>query len=651
MQQNEDAALKTSQEIFDKFADSILNLDPVYFCEQNLTLDGKQFRLTRNGYKPFVDIYRYIGVKALTKHSKPVILVKGRQVGATTMAVNLALFFMGCGMFGTNGRAPMRIMHLFPQLDMSKAHTKTKLNPAISQSKQVPVKNGKTCGIMETLLGPNSGGDSLEFKEFQNGNHIWIESVGIDADRIRGRTVDCMFFDEAQDMFKRAILNATQLLKKSQYGPPGIGMQVLMGTPKSKDSTYYDIWMNSTQNYYFLGCECCKEYFPLYTPGSDEWEKIWLEDYFPKCDHCDKKFIENKNKGFQVRCTHCGHIQDKRDAAERGKWIGKDDDKCQYIGFHINVLYMPEFDRNTIISQKPGISATVDETTWLNEVLGEFYSGGGIVITAEEIRAKCADYKRPMRKLILPEECTRDRNVYVGCDWGKKIDISQLSVGENKPKGAQGQSFSCVVVLQATGPQLFEIQFATKLKSNERSYKLEFLDQIMMNYNVKLAVGDIGYAYELMCDLENMYGNRFLASEASGSQIHGKVKFDEKEFPRTIRFEKDFYIEKMFNLLRAGAIRFPFESKSYEYIAWLVQHCSNMIAKPQMDRSGNVKVKYVKGSVPNDGLMALLNAYIAYEYDISNGYKNIKAALTQNEKTINEVSAIGVYLPTMKLTM
>ena len=648
-QESNETSLKTSEEVFDKLSSSVLNTDPVHFCEENLSLDGKPFRLRKNGYKPFVEIYRYIGLKAVTKHSKPIVLVKGRQVGATTMGVNLELFFMGCGMFGVNGRSPMRVMHLYPQLDMAKAYTKTKLDPAISQSRQVPFKGNKTKGFMESMLSVSAGGDSLEFKGFQNGNHIWVESVGIDADRIRGRTVDCMFFDEAQDMFKRAILNATQLLKKSQYGPKGVGMQIFMGTPKSKDSAYYDIWMNSTQNYYLLGCESCKGHFPLYTTGSDDWEKIWLEDWHEQCDHCDKKFDRDEHEGFQVKCTLCGHIQDKREAAERGKWVGKDPETCEYIGFHINVLYMPEYSRKVIMSQKPGISATVDETAWLNEVLGEFYSGGGIVITAEEIRAKCADYDRACRKIILPEECANDRSVYLGCDWGKKIDTSQISMGEHKKVGPQGQSFSCVAILQVTGPQLFEIQFATKLQSNDRTYKMEMLEQTMLNYNVKMAVGDIGYAFDLMCDLQNKFGNKFIASEASGSQIHGKVKFNEDEFPKTIRFEKDYYIEKMFNLLRAGAIRFPF--KSWEYIAWLVQHCSNMIAKPVMDRSGNVKVKYYKSSIPNDGFMALLNAYLAYEYDITNGYKNLKNALVTGEAPVAKVSAIGAYVPKMRVTM
>lgn len=38
--------------------------------------------------------------------------------------------------------------------------------------------------------------------------------------------------------------------------------------------------------------------------------------------------------------------------------------------------------------------------------------------------------------------------------------------------------------------------------------------------------------------------------------------------------------------------------------------------------SGNPIKTYKKGSIPNDGLMALMYAYMAYKFDITNGYTN-----------------------------
>ena len=610
--------VSSTKDIFNRLKASLLNLDPVTFCENNLTIDGKPFRLRGNGWKPFIDIYRYIGIKALEPTSKPVVLVKGRQVGASIMAGNLEMYWAGSGMFGTAGRPPIRILHAFPQLDISAIYTKTKLNPIITQSVQVKDRNGKTKGIMETKV---ANTDSLYFKEFENGNTVCVDSIGLDGDRVRGRTSDVIFFDEFQDMFKRAVLNTKELLTQSQYGRLGAGVEVYLGTPKNKDSFYHDVWNASTQHYFHLGCEKCKEYFPLYTPGSDEWENIWIQD-------------------FIVKCSFCGHLQDKRPAAERGKWISaKDEDKCQYIGFHINQLYVPRFSKQVIMSKKPGINPMADEASWKNEVLGEFYSGEGTTITAEEIREKCGDPKRFFRKFINIDECTRERNVYLGADWGKKTDTS----------GKLGQSYSTVVLLKVEGPLLFSISFATKLSKNDREYKMQLMDELMTRYNVKTAVGDIGFAFDFMKDLSQKYGEKFLASEASGSKIIGRIKYYDKEDPSTIRFDKNRLIEEMFALLRKGAIRFPFGD--WEKIAWLVTHCSSMVENSRMDRTGNSSITYEKGPTPNDGLMALINAYLAYKFDVTNGFKNNGVAAVEDPYGNDRCNAMGIYLPKMKLTL
>ena len=123
------------KELFLKLKKQLMMYDPVAFCQEYLTLEGKDFTLSGNGYKPFADIYRYIGVKALEPTAKPVIIVKGRQVGATTMASALEMYFMGCGIFGDGIRPPIRIIHAFPQLELAAAYSKTKLNQMISQAK------------------------------------------------------------------------------------------------------------------------------------------------------------------------------------------------------------------------------------------------------------------------------------------------------------------------------------------------------------------------------------------------------------------------------------------------------------------------------------------------------------------------------------
>jgi hypothetical protein len=74
-------------------------------------------------------------------------------------------------------------------------------------------------------------------------------------------------------------------------------------------------------------------------------------------------------------------------------------------------------------------------------------------------------------------------------------------------------------------------------------------------------------------------------------------------------------------------IRFPYGD--YEKIVWLVEHCASMDIKPSISRGGDPSIHYVKGGTPNDGFMALLNAYIAYKFLITKGFANNNPALQQ----------------------
>lgn len=602
------------KELFNKLKKQLLMMDPVAFAENYLTLDGEPFRLSGNGYKPFADIYRYIGVKALEPGSKPVIIVKGRQVGATTMASALEMYFMGSGLFGNGDKPPMRVIHAFPQLELAAAYSKTKLNQMIISSLpaegQLAAKASKTKSYMQVLLDQSTAtNDSLHFKQFTGGNHLWVESVGLDGDRIMGRTADIIFFDEVQKTTGLAIGNSIKVLTAAKYGRPTKGVQIYFGTPRRKGSDFHKMWQKSSQQYYYLGCEKCEKHFPLYTPESDDWKEIWLH-------------------GHIVKCTHCGHEQDKRPAAERGKWIAaKDlnDEDCDMVGFHINQLYMPKFTREEIEKEMPGKHPINTERVFMNEVLGEFFQGDSSPITPEEIRDKCADVGRKFSPRIIPQINTVNQQIIVaGIDYGARADLEQLA-NPDKIKTA-GQSYSTAVVLTAKGPGLLSIEFATKFKRNDIDSKKGIIDQIMRQYSIQLAVGDIGYSNDFSAILHQSYGDKYLVSRAH-NRVNGHVKFTADAFPKEIVFERDYYIGELYEQMKKGMIRFPYGD--FEKIGWLVEHCASMEIKPSISRGGDPSVHYVKGSTPNDGFMALLNAYIAYKFIVSKGFTNNNPLLQQ----------------------
>lgn len=958
--------MSDSDDAFNKLKEEFLRYDPVAFCEKYLTLDGKPFRIRNNGYKPFGDIYRYIGVKALEPGAKPVIMVKGRQVGGTTMAGALEMYFMGSGLFGTATKPPIRVIHTFPQLELAAAYSKTKLNAMISSSipSDAPVsKGGKTKSFMQNLLDTSSAtNDSLHFKQFLGGNHIWIESTGLDADRIMGRmlsletdiptptgfvklkdlkegddlfdengnicqvtklhpidmtpdsykvtfddgsivdacgdhlwltytksnrskgtkalvkntkeilnslmigkernhsipttlpinypkqdlpldpyllglwlgdgsrygniesadpeifqnyqhhiipssigrissfsngkpsksssyrvdglttalsklnqlqnshsgkgdfynkhipdiymrssfedrlsllqglldtdghcdknghiefaqvredlanqvhqltlslgikstivrrdswrydvkykdkfrvrftthlpvfrmarklervkqnkkilakashrfianvepiapvpmrcitvnspshlylvtksfipthnTADVLIFDEIQKTSGHAIGNALKILTTAKYGRPTKGVQVFFGTPRRKGSDYHKMWQASSQQYYHLGCEGCKELFPLYTAGSDDWEKIWIHTVI-------------------VKCPKCGFEQNKLEAAERGKWVASrdpDDPDCLMVGFHINQLYMPGFTKEDLMGEKPGVHPINTERTYQNEVLGEFFQGDSSPMTPEEIAENCADIGRKFSARI---EHSDNDLIFLGIDYGARADAEQLAKPESN-KG--GQSYSTAVVLKAKGAGVLSIEFATKFKRNDPESKKGIIDQIMRQYNIKLAVGDIGYSNDFSVTLANIYGEKYLVSRASG-KLNNHTKFNQDLMPKEILFERDYYIAELYEKMKKGLIRFPFGD--YDKIGWLIEHCTSMEIKPSISQNLDPVLHYVKSGSPNDGFMALLNAYIAYKFMLTKGFSSMNP-MFQNEN-INDAKAPMIF--------
>lgn len=914
--------MNDNKDIFYKLKDQLSIIDPVKFAETYLTLEGEPFRLSGNGFKPFSDIFRYIGIKALEPDSKPVILVKGRQVGGTIMACALEMYFMGSGLFGTDSKPPIRIIHAYPLLEHAGAYSKTKLNQMISGSirPEGSDKKGKVKSFMQNILDPTTpANDSLTFKQFIGGNHIWIESVGLDADRIMGRmlsleielptptgfiklkdlkegdqlfdengnicnviklhpidlkpdsyritfddgitidacadhkwltysrnermslnrfnrgilktnvspkikttkeifntltylnktnhsipnclplnypeqdllldpylfglllnngsqkgttestdpeifkqlynkhipenymrssfvqrlallqglmdtdghcdkngniefvqvrkelayqvyelvlslgikayiykrhndkyrirfitnlpvfrikrklsriknkittksshrfitniekidsvpmrcitvdsqsslflvtkhcipthnSADIIFFDETQKMSALAIGNALKIMTSSKYGKPGKGVQVFFGTPRKKGSDFYKMWSSSSQQYYYLGCEHCKKHFPLYTPSSNDWEKIWIY-------------------GFIVKCPHCGHEQNKLEAADRGKWMAlKDyrDDDCKLIGFHINQLYFPTFKREDIDNERPGIHPINTERVFQTEVLGEFFQGDTSPITPEQIAELCSDKDRKFTARISPGE---RQLVVLGIDYGLRADLEQLANPENTK--ISGQSYSTAVVLSAQGGGLLSIEFCTKFKRNDSASKKGIIDQIMRQYSIQLAIGDIGFSQDFSSDLHMTYGDRYLVSRAH-AKVNNYIKYRSEIIPKEILFERDYYIQELYEVMKKGQIKFPFGD--YEKCAWLIDHCTSMEIKPSISRTGaDPIIHYVKGSTPNDGFCALLNAYLAYKFLITKGFTvtnllSIQENLTQKNKPL----ALAAYIP------
>lgn len=576
-------------QLFSEIKSEFLKLDPVAFTEHYLKLDGKPFKISGNGWRFMADVYRYIALKAINPDGKPIVILKGRQVGATVMAGALDLYFTASGLFGSN-TPPISVLHCFPNLTHTKRFSQSKLDSLINTSTNDYINQQKLGYNPKTKKVSSNRPDNMTLKQFNGGNNLWIESLGNDSDRIRGMTCDAIMCDEVQDMSPTAIGVALKTLVAAKYGPPGEGIQVYFGTPKAKGS-YFEtgLWNQTDKRYYFLGCtnKECNHYFMLSTPGSDEWKNIWLFDQ-------------------TIKCPKCGQEEDKRILVENGKWmatepLNTDGSEKKFVGFHISQLYIPHINKNYILNQHPEHNKASSERIYYNEALGEFYSGNDMPITQDEIYQKCRDPERSFARTISSNE----RKTWMGVDWGGKVDGDNLSAG---------QSFSCVVVLSADSTGTLNVEFAYRLKSTDFQYKMDFIREMYKNYSLRLAVADIGYGQDICSELQKLYGSKFLSCMASGS-LKKPVVYDKDMLQ--LKWNKDIYIEEVYDLMRKGKIRFPW--KSYEKIDWLIDHITSMEVDQAMV-GGLPKKVYKKSSAPNDAFMALIHAYMAYKYEITNGF-------------------------------
>lgn len=560
------------ENFFEQIKNSLLDYDPAHFIENNLKVEGDRFTVLENGWKFMADIYRYVALQATQKNGKPIIIKKGRQVGATIMASALDLYFTNSGLFT---KPPIRVAHLFPTIPLRDRFVQEKLENMIRSSKDNFVNKNK---IKNSGM---NGTDNMTIKQFNTGT-LWIESIGADGDRVRGMTIDVGFFDEVQDMPGDAINTTTKTLTAAKYGPVGKGVQIYFGTPKDKDSWFAKTWEQSDQRYYHLGCPSCKKFFPLYTPNSDNWKTIWPE----------------KNV---IICPLCKAQTDKCTAIDLGKWVSTRNEKdAKFVGFHINQFYIPYFTRENINELMPENNPNQSEMAWNNEVIGEFYAGVGMPLTRSHIELYCKDPDRRFSSSISPRDHKR---TYLGVDWGDKVD------GEDR-----GQSFSCIVILSDTGNGVLSVEFAHKLRKRDFEYKRDIMNELYRRYSISRGVGDFNFGQEITEYMNSHYGTTFIGAQGAGN-TKVPLKYDDGDL--CIRYNKDYLIEELFEKMKKGKVRFPWAD--YDKFDWLIEHCTSMGTKLR-EISGQPIKTYVKGGTPNDGLMALMYAYMAWKFDATNGF-------------------------------
>lgn len=438
-------------------------------------------------------------------------------------------------------------------------------------------------------------------------NHNFIATSSFKAKGLGGPIVH-----NCQDIPRKAIDNASKIAQHAKYGARAEGLRLFFGTPKNSGTYFWQIWNASDQRFYQLKCGSCEEHFFLYTLEDDSWNDVWIKEQ-------------------EVRCPHCAFHQSKLEAIDNGRWVPtrvtKDGKRVvdfhqnkPYVGFHHNLMLMPIFEKEDVLKSWPKHNPNATERAWKNETIGDFYSGGGLPLTIEDIIENALDETRGTAKMVKDRT---GKTLVLGMDWGG-IDDDEEEEGITR-----GQSYTTAVILSIDTAGVFTIENAFKLKKNDLMYHVDVIDKLFKTYQIHQAVADLGYGQQTVryMQLEMNYKHRFLGCYNSGN-INKQFSYDPKYMRVTVN--KDQMIEEIFEMIRRGRIKFPAKGLAWEKLHWLAEHCTSMETVTRM-KNENVVKKYVKGSKPNDGLMALMYAVIAYKYLSTGAFKSVKETHSETQ--------------------
>lgn len=212
--------------------------------------------------------------------------------------------------------------------------------------------------------------NSVLQKTFLNGSRMYFSFAFLDADRIRGLSVDAIYYDEIQDIDIDFVPVIREAMSASTYM-----LERFFGTPKTLDNTLQALWDDSSQAEWHIKCSCGYDNIP-----AKDYDLLkMLGDIGPVC-------------------AKCGNLVNPR----TGRWVhGVPERVSGDAGYHIPQIILPMHYEDP---ENPGQIPTQPSEKWLellrkrdghggyntakflNEVLGESCDVGQKLISLTDIR-------------------------------------------------------------------------------------------------------------------------------------------------------------------------------------------------------------------------------------------------------------------------
>lgn len=565
--------------LFDNF---LTKLDIVEFIEKNLVLEGEDFSYTNNGRDFMKEILRYSAhIMPYSKQSKPMICVKGRQTGMSTMTSALMLYFLV-------NEDHKTFLHAFPEIKQANRHSSKRFQNMIDES----IAKGKLPGN----LVDKKGVDSNTQKDFHKSNTIYIDGLSVDARRIRGMSVSGLIcYDEFATTSRQAFDNSLEAAANTHFGYINKGKAIphfVFGTPESEGSLFQDIWERSDKREYFLKCQHCGHKFPLF------YDLITRSDVFTNLESGTLvKCLDKEGKG-------CQKLNDKMGKSmSEGEWRQTTNKDADYVGYYVPQYLNGKVTREIIEEKRK----TTPTRTFYNEVLGKFYSFEEEALSRQDIVRLTTTNPSTLEWDLPPH--VLDRKTFMGIDWGARVSgVDDTGAG----------SYTVVTVFSLMPTGHLKLEHASRLSTKDTDEKVKQVTELMKRYNVLKCVADRGFGEAEWQRLQKIHGqDRFTANAWGG---HSKRSFIYTQDINLITSDKHVVHEIFFDELKQGKFCIPYSMKAEAELEWLFDHISN-IEVITVSENGMIKKQYKKKQgKETDGLASLIFAYTAFQFWKTNGF-------------------------------
>lgn len=273
-----------------------------------------------------------------------------------------------------------------------------------------------------------------------------------------------------------------------------------------------------------------------------------------------------------------------------GKWI-RTNNECEgdIVGYHITQTMHPDVTPEDIEFKRE----TYPPRKFLNEVMGEFYSGGMKPITLDMMMACCDSELDMVRSLDPPDEA------WMGVDWGK--ETTYVIMDKSK-----------------------RVLTAGKIDSQAED-EVAVIKDLILKYNVVQAVCDLGYGARQVKELQDEFGDR-VASCYYSSRPRNPYQFTKRDSNRNLIYmatvDKTSFCEETIDAVDRQRITIPWRTNELQ---WLVDECCNLNSSRERDEASSVaKSSTVMTRYGRDGddhafhaiLYALLCERVAGESDL-----------------------------------